>query len=121
MPKFAIISDSTSHEKMACGNLKAAARIAILDPALTTSQPRRISAHTGIDAISTVRWRHWLRKKRTDDSIQYLDGFSLLNRSFEKIVNDPNDLDARSDMLLGSNTLVLELNAVCLDLLSCFS
>ena len=99
---FAIISDSTSHEKMACGDLKAAARIAILDPALTTSQPRRISAHTGIDAISHAV-ETLVTKKRTDDSIQYSRlAFSLLNRSFEKIVNDPNDLDARSDMLLGA-------------------
>ena len=99
---FAIISDSKSHEKMACGDLKAAARIAILDPALTTSQPRRISAHTGIDAISHAV-ETLVTKKRTDDSIQYSRlAFSLLNRSFEKIVNDPNDLDARSDMLLGA-------------------
>ena len=99
---FAIISDSTSHEKMACGDLKAAARIAILDPTLTTSQPRRISAHTGIDAISHAV-ETLVTKKRTDDSIQYSRlAFSLLNRSFEKIVNDPNDLDARSDMLLGA-------------------
>ena len=99
---FAIISDSTSHEKMACGDLKAAARIAILDPALTTSQPRHISAQTGIDAISHAV-ETLVTKKRTDDSIQYSRlAFSLLNRSFEKIVNDPNDLDARSDMLLGA-------------------
>ena len=99
---FAIISDSTSHEKMACGDLKAAARIAILDPTLTTSQPRRISAHTGIDAISHAV-ETLVTKKRTNDSIQYSRlAFSLLNRSFEKIVNDPNDLDARSDMLLGA-------------------
>ena len=99
---FAIISDSTSHEKMACGDLKAAARIAILDPALTTSQPRRISAHTGIDAISHAV-ETLVTKKRTDDSIQYSRlAFSLLNRSYEKMVNDPNDLLARSDMLLGA-------------------
>ena len=99
---FAIISDSISHEKMACGDLKAAARIAILDPALTTSQPRHISAQTGIDAISHAV-ETLVTKKRTDDSIQYSRlAFSLLNRSYEKMVNDPNDLRARSDMLLGA-------------------
>ena len=99
---FAIISDSISHEKMACGDFKAAARIAILDPALTTSQPRHISAHTGIDAISHAV-ETLVTKKRTDDSIQYSRlAFSLLNRSYEKMVNDPNDLLARSDMLLGA-------------------
>ena len=37
---------------MACGDPKAAARIAILDPALTLSQPLRVAACTGIDALS---------------------------------------------------------------------
>ena len=99
---FAIISDSTTHEKMACGDLKAAARIAILDPSLTTSQPSHISAHTGIDAISHAV-ETLVTKKRTEDSIQYSKlAFALLNRSFEKIINNPTDLDARSDMLLGA-------------------
>ena len=38
---YAIISDAETHAKMACGDEKAAFRIAILDPALTVSQPRR--------------------------------------------------------------------------------
>ena len=37
---FALITDEQTHQKMACGDPKAAARIALLDPALTLSQPR---------------------------------------------------------------------------------
>jgi alcohol dehydrogenase len=36
---FALISDPVSHLKMACGDPKAAAKIALLDPELTLSQP----------------------------------------------------------------------------------
>src|SRR5713226_4101399 len=36
---FALITNESTHQKMACGDPKAAARIAILDPALTVSQP----------------------------------------------------------------------------------
>src|SRR5512140_3389825 len=49
---FALITDECTHQKMACGDPKAAARIAILDPALTLSQPPRVAACTGIDAIA---------------------------------------------------------------------
>ena len=49
---FAIIADSKTHMKMACGDKKAAARIAILDPELTLSMPSSVCAATGIDAIS---------------------------------------------------------------------
>src|SRR5678815_3509216 len=41
---YALISDPETHRKMACGDPKAAARIAILDPTLTVSQPQRVSA-----------------------------------------------------------------------------
>ncbi|MGV3533644.1 MAG: iron-containing alcohol dehydrogenase, partial [Chthoniobacteraceae bacterium] len=49
---FALISDEKTHQKMACGDPKAAARVAILDPALTVSQPPRVTACTGIDALA---------------------------------------------------------------------
>ncbi len=49
---FALITDETTHQKMACGDPKAAARVAILDPALTLSQPPRVTACTGIDAVA---------------------------------------------------------------------
>ena len=44
---FALISDSVTHQKMACGDPKAAAETAILDPALTISQPRRCRRRHG--------------------------------------------------------------------------
>jgi alcohol dehydrogenase len=49
---FALISDEETHQKMACGDPKAAARVAILDPLLTVSQPPRVTACTGIDALA---------------------------------------------------------------------
>jgi alcohol dehydrogenase len=49
---YALISDSETHAKMACGDPKAAFRIAILDPELTRTQPRMVAAIAGYDAIS---------------------------------------------------------------------
>src|SRR6476619_8002104 len=46
----ALIADEVTHQKMACLDPKAAARIAILDPSLTLSQPARVAACTRIDA-----------------------------------------------------------------------
>src|SRR6267378_4864792 len=49
---YALISDPRTHEKMACGDRKAAFQLALLDPALTVSQPRSITATSGFDAIA---------------------------------------------------------------------
>jgi len=51
---FALIADQQTHAKMACGDPKAVSRIAILDPALTLSQPFGVTGRTGIDAIVTL-------------------------------------------------------------------
>ena len=49
---YALISDAETHAKLACGDPKAAFRITILDPTLTLSQPRTVTAVAGFDAIS---------------------------------------------------------------------
>src|SRR5688500_11190930 len=48
----ALITDPATHQKMACLDPKAAARVAILDPLLTVSQPVSVTACTGVDAIA---------------------------------------------------------------------
>ncbi|MCB1077711.1 MAG: iron-containing alcohol dehydrogenase, partial [Verrucomicrobiae bacterium] len=49
---FALIADAETHMKMACGDKKAAAAVALLDPELTLTMPRAVTAFTGIDAMA---------------------------------------------------------------------
>src|SRR5262249_43122239 len=46
---YALISDADTHVKMACGDPKAAFKIALLDPRLTVSQPASVTATAGFD------------------------------------------------------------------------
>src|SRR5688572_13964330 len=50
--QYALISDAETHVKMACGDKRAACRVALLDPTLTVTQPQRVTALTGIDAVA---------------------------------------------------------------------
>jgi alcohol dehydrogenase len=98
----ALIADEKTHAKMACGDHKAAARVAILDPALTLSQPARVTACTGIDALSHAI-ESAVTRKRTPLSMLYSrEAFRLCASSLPKIFRNPKDLEARSNMLLGA-------------------
>jgi alcohol dehydrogenase len=98
----ALIADETTHQKMACLDPKAAARVAILDPALTISQPPRVTACTGIDAIAHAV-ETAVTKKRNPFSLMFSqEAFKLLAPNFSRVVENPNDLDARGKMLLGA-------------------
>ena len=99
---FALITDENTHQKMACGDLKAAARVAILDPALTLSQPPRVTACTGIDAIAHAA-ETAVTRKRTALSLAFSrEAFKLLMAGLPRVLASPADLEARGWMLLGA-------------------
>lgn len=99
---FALIADAATHQKMACGDPKAAPYIAILDPVLTLSQPARVTACTGIDAIAHVV-ETAVTKKRTALSLMYAhEGFKLTLPNLPRIFANPADLEARGRMQLGA-------------------
>jgi alcohol dehydrogenase len=100
---YALISDAVTHTKMACGDKKAAARIAILDPLLTLSQPGRVTRVTGMDAIAHAV-ESAVCKRRTEISLANSQAaFALLANAFPKVLADPADAEARAAMLLGAS------------------
>src|SRR5262249_9198118 len=98
----ALIVDEQTHQKMACLDPKAVARAAILDPALTLSQPPRVAAATGIDAIAHAV-ETAVTKKRNPLSLMFShESFKLSVKSLPEILMKPKDLEARGRMLLGA-------------------
>ena len=99
---FALISDAVTHAKMACGDPKAMAKVAILDPELTLSQPPRVTACTGIDAVAHAV-ESAVTRKRNETSQQYSKfAFGLLSESFPALLKNPENIAARGRMLLGA-------------------
>lgn len=99
---FALISDTDTHVKMACGDPKAACKIALLDPELTLTLPRNVTALTGIDAISHAI-ETYVTNRRNPMSITYSRrAFGLLAEGFSRVLEAPDDIDARSKMQLGA-------------------
>ncbi len=99
---FALIADAVTHQKMACGDPKAAARIAILDPTLTLTQPDAVTAHTGIDALAHAV-ESFVTRKRNEISQHFArEAFRLTFHHFPRVLECPSDLEARAAMLLGA-------------------
>ena len=99
---FALISDAETHTKMACGDPQAACRIAILDPLLTVTQPQRVTSLTGIDAISHAI-ETYVTNRRNPMSVTYSRrAFGLLANGFSRVLTEPGDIEARSQMQVGA-------------------
>ena len=98
----ALIADEVTHQKMACLDPKAAARVAILDPALTVSMPARVTACTGIDAIAHAVETAVTRKRNPLSQMFSREAFKLLAPNFSRVIENPDDLEARGQMLLGA-------------------
>jgi alcohol dehydrogenase len=99
---YALISDAETHVKMACGDPKAAFRVALLDPALTLSQPRSITATSGFDAIAHAVETYVTTKRTPISEIFSREAWQLLEGNYERVLVQPDDLEARGAMQLGA-------------------
>jgi alcohol dehydrogenase len=99
---YALITDEQTHRKMACGDPKAAARVAILDPLLTLSQPPRVAACTALDALAHAVETAVSRKHTAFSSLYSREAFRLAAQALPRVMRQPDDLEARSAMLLAA-------------------
>lgn len=100
---YALITDERTHLKMACGDKKAAFRVALLDPELTLSQPRTVTAVTGVDALAHAVESYVCTKRNAVSQAYSLAAWRHLEPSFETVLTDPANLDARAAMQVGSH------------------
>jgi alcohol dehydrogenase len=99
---FALITDPETHVKMACGDKKAACRVALLDPELTRTQPARVTALTGLDALSHAIETYVTTRRNAVSLLFSREAWSLLSAGFARVIRDPADLQARSLMQVGA-------------------
>ena len=100
---YAVLSDARTHVKMACGDPGAAFRIALLDPVLTCSQPAIVTATSGYDALSHAV-EAYVTTARTPLSQTFArEAWRLIRGQLVHVLRQPDDVDARGAMLLGSH------------------
>ncbi len=99
---FALIGDEETHEKMACGDPKAAPKVAVLDPTLTVTLPPFVTACTGMDAIGHAVETAVTTKRNRLSELFSREAFRLASANLARVLGDPDDLEARGNMLVAA-------------------
>jgi alcohol dehydrogenase len=100
---YALIADDQTHMKMACGDRKAAFRVAILDPEVTVTQPPKVTAITGIDALSHAVETYVTTRHNPLSQMFSREAWRMLQPNLEIALRDPGNLEARGAMQLGAH------------------
>ncbi len=108
---YALIADEQAHMKMACGDPKAAFRAAILDPEVTVSQPAKVTAVTGIDALSHAVESYVSTRRNLVSQVFAREAWRLLEANLESVLRAPQDIEARGAMQLGAHLAGLAIEA----------
>ncbi len=99
---YALVADAQTHVKMACGDKRASFRAAILDPELTLTQPPRVTALTGIDALAHAI-ESYVTKRRNFLSLTFSrEAWRNLAPNIGRVLTEPGDISARGAMQLGA-------------------
>jgi len=111
---FALIADENHASEDGLRRRQGSPRVAILDPALTVSQPRYVTACTGIDAIAHAIETAVSTKANELSLVYSREAFRRLAGGFHKVIAHPDDIEARADVRFSARHLrELPLKTAC--------
>lgn len=99
---FTIISNTKTNVKMLIASPYLMPRLAIVDPLLTVTMPKSITAATGLDALTHAIEAYVSRKAQPMTDVLALSAIRLLAGNLPLAWANGNDLDAREKTLLGA-------------------
>jgi alcohol dehydrogenase class IV len=100
--KNAVISSSDEHFKKSLRSEHLLARVVVLDPELTVTMPPRVTAETGMDALTQLIESYTSLKAQPIPQALCVSGVQLVGTYLRRAVHDGSDLEAREGMLLAS-------------------
>lgn len=99
---YALVSRDDTHEKMACGDPKARARIAILDPDLTATQPNSVAVQTGLDALAHALESAVCTRRNPVSSLYSEGAFRNLSAAIGDVLAGRTSREERGHMQVGA-------------------
>ncbi len=95
---FSILTNPTTSEKCAIISEHVFPRIALIDPRLTLTVPRRLTASTAIDALSHAIESYINKDAQSFTEMTAIEAMKLISTNLLTAVIDGNNLEARSKM-----------------------
>jgi len=100
--KVSVVKNNYNGLKKSMYHTTMIADVTILDPLVTVGMPKRLTAATGMDALSHAIESYVSLNATPISEMNGLQSIRLIKRSLEKACAHPEDVKARADMLLGS-------------------
>ncbi len=100
---YALISNTETHDKMACGDPGAGFRAVILDPELPRTAPPAVAARSGLDALSHAVESFVTTRRNALSSATSRAAWRLLDGALETVLARPTNGLAWAQMLLGAH------------------
>lgn len=97
-----VITDTLTKQKEAILDLKIAPKLALIDPELTLTLPKAITAATGMDALTHAIEAYTCKVAQPLSDALGLYAIELIAKYLPIAVENGHDLEARKNMLLGS-------------------
>ena len=104
---MAVIHDEETHVKE---SVLRSASLAIVDPELTLTVPKSVTAMTGFDALSHAIEAYTTNRTNPKADIMCLEVMRLVINNLEKAYNDGSNLEARTNLSLASNLAGMAFN-----------
>ena len=100
--QFTIINDTARKVKIAIVSKALVPDVSLLDPRLTVTMPPKLTAHTGLDALTHAMEAYASNASSPMTDILALEAIRVIGRSLPQAYDAPNDIQARSRMLHAS-------------------
>ena len=96
------MTDPATRQKQGAGGPTIAPIAAVYDPELTLATPARVSAETGMNALAHCVEAAWSTTRTPEAEAIALAGAHRIFTALPRVVDAPDDLGARTDMLQGA-------------------
>ncbi len=94
----AVISNPKTHEKYAINDLALMPNVAVLDPELTVNLPAKLTATTGMDALTHAVEAYIGKSNTKKTRLASKNAIKRIHQSLEEVYQNPSNLEARMQM-----------------------